>query len=96
MEVTLVSKLLATLANVIFYTLMIMPVVSVILRDRCKITNVPGVFAFVVALSMLINGQLWIIEMIRWNNMRLIVSLFALYILGTSETIIVFKSSRKH
>lgn len=96
MEATLVSKIIATLANVIFYTLMIVPVVSVIVRDRFKVTNVTGVFAFVVALSMLISGQIWIIEMIRWNNMRLIVSSFALYILGTSETIIIFKSSHKH
>jgi hypothetical protein len=96
MEVTLVSKLLATLADVILYTLMIMPVVSVILRDRFKITNVTGVFAVVVAWSTLINGQIWIIEMVRWNNMRLIVSSFALFILGTSETIVIFKSSHKH
>ena len=96
MEATLVSKIIATLADVILYTLIIVPVISVILRDRFKVTNVTGVFAFVVALSMLINFRIWIIEMIRWNNMRLIVSSFALYILGTSETIVIFKSSHKH
>lgn len=96
MEVTLGSKILTTLAEVILYTLMIVPVVSVILRDRFEITNVTGVFAFVVALSMLVNCQIWIIEMVRWNNMRLIVSSFALFILGTSETIVIFKYSHKH
>lgn len=94
MEVTLGAKILATLADVILYTLMIVPVVSVILRDQIK-TNETGVFSVAVVLSMFILFGVWIIEMIRWNNMRLIVSSFALLILSISETIGIFKYSPK-
>ena len=96
MEVTLGAKILVTLADASVYMLMIAPVVSVILRDRIKTnTNETGVFSVAVALSMFILFGVWIIEMIRFNNMRLIVSSFALLILSISETIGIFKYSPK-
>ena len=97
MEATLGAKLLQILADFSVYILIITPIVSVILRDRIKNSvNATGIFGVAVASSAFINFRIWIIEMIRWNNMRLIVSSFALYILGTSETIVIFKSSHKH
>lgn len=94
MEVTLGAKILKILADASIYTLVIVPVVSVILRDRIKNnTNATGIFGVAVASSIFINFGVWIVEMMRWNNIHLIVSSFALFILSISETVRLFKYS---